>query len=135
MDFIKKNVPGIGLCLLIAIPSWVLGKLFPIVGGAVIAILLGMLVTIFFKNKSSFEAGIKFTSKKILQWAVILLGFGLNLNVILKTGVQSLPIIICTISTSLIVAFIAYSLTTETFVQTFVLSIIAHPSSSVKGGG
>ena len=64
MDFIKKNVPGIGLCLLIAIPSWVLGKLFPIVGGAVIAILLGMLVTIFFKNKSSFESGIKFTSKK-----------------------------------------------------------------------
>lgn len=130
MDFIKKNVPGIGLCLLIAIPSWVLGKLFPIVGGAVIAILLGMLVTIFFKNKSSFEAGIKFTSKKILQWAVILLGFGLNLNVILKTGVQSLPIIICTISTSLIVAFVIHKL----FNIPSKISTLIGVGSSICGG-
>ena len=110
MNFIKKNALGIGLCLLIAIPSWILGKLFPIIGGAVIAILLGMLVTVFLKNKTPFEAGIKFTSKKILQWAVILLGFGLNLNVIFKTGLQSLPIILCTIITSLVTAFIVHKL-------------------------
>ena len=67
MNFIKKNAPGIGLCLLIAIPSWIFGKIFPIVGAAVIAILLGMLVTVFLKNKIPFETGIKFTSKKILQ--------------------------------------------------------------------
>ena len=28
------------------------------------------------------ESGIRFTSKKILQWAVVLLGFGMNLAVI-----------------------------------------------------
>ena len=110
MNFIKKNALGIGLCLLIAIPSWILGKLFPIIGGAVIAILLGMLVAIFLKNKTPFETGIKFTSKKILQWAVILLGFGLNLNVIFKTGLQSLPIILCTITASLVIAFIIHKL-------------------------
>ena len=110
MNFIKKNALGIGLCLLIAIPSWILGKLFPIIGGAVIAILLGMLVTVFLKNKIPFETGIKFTSKKILQWAVILLGFGLNLNVIFKTGLQSLPIILCTITISLVIAFIIHKL-------------------------
>ena len=48
MNFFKKNAPGIGLCLLIAIPSWILGKFFPIVGAAVIAILLGMVVAMFF---------------------------------------------------------------------------------------
>ena len=32
MNFIKKNVPGMLLCLLIAIPAWYLGKLFPVVG-------------------------------------------------------------------------------------------------------
>lgn len=106
MNFIKKNYKGLLLCLLIAIPSWFLGQLFPIIGGAVIAILAGMVVTIFFKNKGDFEPGIKFTSKKILQWAVVLLGFGLNLSVILETGKQSLPIIVCTIATSLIVAFV-----------------------------
>lgn len=106
MNFIKKNWMGIVLCLIISIPSWFLGKKFPIIGGAVISILLGMIVALILKDKSKFEAGIKFTSKKILQWAVILLGFGLNLNVILETGKQSLPIIISTIATSLIVAFI-----------------------------
>ena len=106
MTFIKENWKGIGLCLLIAIPAWFLGNLFPIIGGAVIAILAGMILGLFIKNKAPFASGIKFTSKKILQWAVILLGFGLNLNVILKTGKQSLPIIISTIATSLIIAFI-----------------------------
>lgn len=65
-----------------------------------------MIITLFIKDKSRLESGIKFTSKKILQWAVILLGFGLNLNVILKTGVQSLPIILATISTSLIISYV-----------------------------
>jgi uncharacterized integral membrane protein (TIGR00698 family) len=106
MNFIKEKWKGLVLCLIIAVPSWVLGKKFPVIGGAVIAILAGMIVTLFWKEKKEFEAGIKFTSKKILQWAVVLLGFGLNLNVILETGRQSLPIIISTITTSLVVAFL-----------------------------
>lgn len=110
MNFIRKNWQGFLLCLIIAVPSWFLGKRFPIIGGPVIAILAGMILTLFLKDKSRFEAGIKFTSKKILQYAVILLGFGLNLNVILETGKQSLPIIAATISTSLIIAFVLHKL-------------------------
>lgn len=108
MNFIRKNSKGILLCLLIAVPSWFAGKAFPIIGGPVIAILAGMIITLFFREKGSFAPGIKFTSKKVLQWAVILLGFGLNLNVILETGKQSLPIIVCTIATSLIIAYILH---------------------------
>ena len=106
MDFIKKNYKGLLLCLVIAVPSWFLGKAFPIIGGAVIGIIAGMIITLFIKDKSSFESGIKFASKKILQWAVILLGFGMNLSVILQTGKTSFPIIVCTIATSLIIAFV-----------------------------
>lgn len=106
MEWIKKNTPGILLCLAIAIPSWFIGTAFPIIGGAVIAILAGMILTLIIKNKTALEPGIKFTSKKILQWAVILLGFGMDLNVVLETGKQSLPIIICTIGISLIMAFL-----------------------------
>ena len=101
----KKNLPGILVCLAIAVPSWYLGKLFPLIGGAVIAILAGMVITMFRADKGVAESGIKFTSKIILQAAVVLLGFGLNLNVILMTGKQSLPIILCTIATSLLIAF------------------------------
>lgn len=110
MTFLKKNAKGMLLCFLIAIPSWFIGKQFPLIGGAVVAIIAGMIVALFIKNKAPFEKGIKFTSKKILQWAVILLGFGLNLNVILQTGKQSLPIIISTIATSLIIAFLLHKL-------------------------
>ncbi len=108
MNFFQKNWKGFLLCLCIAVPSWFLGKQFPIIGGAVIAIIAGMIITIFIKNKTPFETGVKFTSKKILQWAVILLGFGLNLNVILQTGKQSLPIIVSTITVSLIIAFVLH---------------------------
>lgn len=105
-DFIKKNAAGIGVSLAIAIPCWFLGTLVPVVGGPVFAILIGMIIALFWKDKGKAAAGLKFTSKKVLQWAVILLGFGLNLKVIGQTGLQSLPIIISTIATSLILAFV-----------------------------
>ena len=106
----KNYIKGIILCLIIAVPSWFLGKQFPIIGGAVIAIIAGMIVALFIKNRTSIEPGIRFTSKKILQWAVVLLGFGMNLNVIFKTGAQSLPIIVCTIAISLVIAYILHKL-------------------------
>ena len=105
MNLIKEKYKGLLVCLAIAIPAWILGKIFPIIGSAVIAIIAGMVIALFWQPGKTFKPGITFTSKKILQYAVILLGFGLNLNVIFSTGKQSLPIIICTISTSLIIAF------------------------------
>lgn len=108
MKTLKEGWKGILLCLCIAVPSWLLGKAFPIVGGAVIAILAGMVLALAIKDKAPFGAGIKFTSKKVLQWAVILLGFGMDLNVVVRTGAQSLPIIVCTIATSLIVAYVLH---------------------------
>ncbi len=67
-----------------------------------------MIITLLLKDKSMFQDGITFVSKKVLQYAVILLGFGLNLSVILETGKQSLPIIVTTISTSLIIAYLLH---------------------------
>ena len=110
MKKIKQLGPGLLLCLALAVPCWLLGKAFPIVGGPVFAILAGMIVTLFYRNKAGTQAGIVYTSKKILQYAVILLGFGLNLSEIAKVGATSLPIIISTISTSLIVSFALYHL-------------------------
>ena len=105
MQFIEKNWKGILLCLIISTPCWFLGKSFPLIGGPVFAIIAGMIVTLFIHDKTNLQAGINYVSKKILQYAVILLGFGLNLTVVLQTGVQSLPIIISTIATSLVIAW------------------------------
>lgn len=108
MEFLKKTTPGLLLCLVLAIPSWFLGKLLPVIGGPVFAILFGMILSMVLKKRTRFQAGIAFTSKKILQYAVILLGFGLNLSEIAKVGARSLPIICATITTSLVVAFLLH---------------------------
>lgn len=106
MEKMKQRLPGLLLCLVIALPCWLLGKQFPVIGGPVFAILAGMVLTLILKDKTKTKEGITYTSKKILQYAVILLGFGLNLSEIAKVGAQSLPIILSTISTSLIIAFV-----------------------------
>ena len=115
MEFIKKKALGILVCALIAGLSTFLAKLsigsfsLEVVGAPVFAILIGMIITLVFPRLSSGESmkqGVTFTSKKILQWAVIILGFSLNLGTIAKVGAQSLPVIISTILVSLLVAML-----------------------------
>lgn len=77
MEFVKKNALGILICLVIAVPAWLLGQRFEVVGGPVFAILIGMVIALFWKDQKSAKSGITYTSKKILQLAVVLLGFGM----------------------------------------------------------
>lgn len=111
MDLVKdaRHIwKGLLFCLVIAVPAWLLGKQFEVIGGPVFAILIGMVLALVVPGSSAapLEAGVKFTSKKILQYAVILLGFGLNLAQIAQVGATSLPIIVSTIATSLIISFV-----------------------------
>lgn len=110
MKTIQRNGPGVLLCLVLAIPAWLLGQRFQVVGAPVFAILLGMLIARIHPCTGATKAGVTFTSKKILQLAVVLLGFGMNLVDVLGKGRQSLPIIVATISTSLLVSFALYRL-------------------------
>ena len=115
MSFVRKNGIGIIICALIAGLATFFGGLnvggfsLEIIGAPVFSILIGMLITLFAPGvvqKECMKDGVKFTSKKILQWSVSILGFSLNLGTIAKVGTQSLPVIVCTISISLIVAFV-----------------------------
>jgi len=115
MKFIKENGMGILVCVLIAAVATVLAGLtvgnfsLEVIGAPVFAILFGMIITLIspkFAALDMLKKGIKFSSKKILQWAVIILGFSLNLGTILSVGSKSLPVILSTICTSLIIAFL-----------------------------
>ena len=64
---------GLILCILISIFCYFLGQAFPVIGGPVFAILAGMLISRFIRDKTALMPGITFASKKILQYAVILL--------------------------------------------------------------
>ena len=105
---VKENARGIGLCLVLAAISQCLGSWVSLVGGPVFALLIGMSLHSYISRKNAFQSGLTFTSKKILQYAVICLGFGLNLSAVLAVGRQSLPIILSTISFALFLAFLLW---------------------------
>ena len=107
LDLAKKG-KGILLCFAIAVVAWICGQHAEVVGGPVFGILLGMLLAqaLHGRDASSLQPGVKFTSKYILQAAVVFLGLGLNLAQVAKVGATSLPVILSTISTSLIVSFV-----------------------------
>ncbi len=100
---------GIALCLIIAAPSWFFGKFLPVIGGPVIGMVAGMLIAAAFPRLRSLSvnpaAGIAFSSKKLLQYAIILLGFEMNLNRIVEVGGQSLLIMLFTLSAAFLIAF------------------------------
>ena len=130
MNFLRQKGPGLLLCLAIAIPCLLLGRAVPVVGGPVFAILSGMVLSLVWRDRARFQAGVTYTSKKVLQYAVILLGFGLNLSQIAKVGAQSLPIICSTIATSLLIAFLLCRLL-RTPAN---ISILVGVGSSICGG-
>lgn len=127
----KSKYISILICFLVAIPAWILGKLYPVIGAPVLALLFGVGVCTIFPNLlNDYRDILNRISKKTLQFAVILLGFGLNLNMVLRVGKESLPIIVSTISISLIIAFILCKLL-KIPVKT---SILIGVGSSICGG-
>ena len=96
-----KMIPGILLSLAIAALAVWLESLLPIhiIGAAVIAMFIGMILNTFLRKTKLFSTGIKFTSKKILKLAIILLGLSLNITTILNVGKMSLMVMIFTLLT------------------------------------
>ena len=96
-----KLLPGMAAAAGIALLACWLESLLPIhlIGSAVIAMFLGMLVNHFLKPENVLGAGLKFTSKKILKFAIILLGLSLNITTILHVGRLSLTVMVFTLLT------------------------------------
>lgn len=100
MNGFFKIIPGFGAACLLAYVARYIESLLPIhiIGASVIALLLGMLINSFCKP-TWLAQGLKFTSKKILKLAIILLGASLSVNVILSVGKMSLMVMVFTLLT------------------------------------
>ncbi len=96
-----KMIPGIVLSVLIAALATFLESLLPIhvIGAAVIAMFIGMILNAVIKKPDVLRPGIKFTSKKILKFAIILLGLSLNITTVLNVGKMSLSVMFFTLLT------------------------------------
>ena len=98
---ILKLFPGIMLAAVIALFAVWVESLLPIhlVGAAVIAMFIGVLLNPLIKGKKIFASGLKVTSKKILKFAIVLLGLSLNITTILHVGKMSLAVMVFTLLT------------------------------------
>jgi uncharacterized integral membrane protein (TIGR00698 family) len=98
---IIKYFPGIILSFVIAALAMWLESLLPIhlIGSAVIAMFIGMIINRFLTKTDIFASGIKFTSKKLLKFAIILLGLSLNITTVLQVGKMSLTVMVFTLLT------------------------------------
>lgn len=106
MNWFRENRKGILLSLAVALAAAGLGSLFPLIGGAVFAIVLGIAVGNFVGKPEGSLPGIRFTGKRILQWAVVVLGGGLSLKQVYVTGISSLSIMVFTLSSAFLTAII-----------------------------
>lgn len=104
MKKIAKYLPGALMALVIAAASklletWEASTGLHFIGASVIALFIGMLVNAFYKPNAVTQPGIKFTSKKILKFAIILLGASLNIRTVLTVGRFSLTVMVFTLAT------------------------------------
>ncbi|MFI3205857.1 MAG: YeiH family protein [Clostridia bacterium] len=95
-----KIIPGVAVAISIAFVAQFIEGLLPIhlIGASVIALFIGMIINSFC-NVSVLKDGIKFTSKKILKFAIILLGASLSIQTILTVGSLSLAVMFFTLLT------------------------------------
>ena len=104
MRKIISFVPGVLLALGIAfVAKWLEGLEqaagFHVIGASVIALFLGMAVHAAWKPNRVTAPGIQFTSKKLLKFAIILLGASLNIQTVLTVGKFSLTVMLFTLAT------------------------------------
>jgi uncharacterized integral membrane protein (TIGR00698 family) len=101
MKKVIKYFPGVILSVAIALLAIFLESLLPVhvIGSAVIAMFIGMILNHFIGSTDIFAKGIKFTSKKLLKFAIILLGLSLNITTVLEVGRMSLTVMIFTLLT------------------------------------
>lgn len=95
-----KILPGLFVALCIATLAQWIEELLPIhlIGASVIALFIGITLNQV-TDTTAWKPGIKFTSKKVLKFAIVLLGASLNIQTILLVGQQSFAVMVFTLLT------------------------------------
>ncbi len=104
---LRALVPGVGCAAAVAAWATLLGVLAPVVGAPVFAVLSGIAIAVVAKPPARLRPGLAFTSKRVLQGSIVLLGLGLSLGQVLSTGARSMPVLLGTLAAALVMAWVA----------------------------
>lgn len=95
---VRSKIPGVLICIIIAVISSYLGSRIPLIGGPVFALLLGILLNLFIGSDKRLKEGLDFTSKRSLKLAIVLMGFSFTIGHVLKVGKLSLTVMVFTLA-------------------------------------
>ncbi len=101
----RRYLPGVAAALAIAAIALGVGQLVPVLGGPVVAIVLGLAVRHFVGDRPVLDAGVKFCAKKVLQASIVLFGAGMSLTQIAAVGGAGLPVMLGTLAIALLGGF------------------------------
>jgi uncharacterized integral membrane protein (TIGR00698 family) len=98
-----RVAPGLLVAVLVAVVATTLGRLFPVVGGPVFGIVLGVVAAAVVPSLRAerWKAGYAVASTTVLQLSIVVLGAGLSLQQVLQVGGQSLPVMLGTVAVAL----------------------------------
>ncbi|MHC5227175.1 YeiH family protein [Enterococcus sp. LJL99] len=85
---LRNLLPGLGISFLVALASKKIAVLFPSLGSATIAILLGILLGNTLLKQPILAKGTKIAESKLLEFSVVLLGTTVTFQTILQIGAK-----------------------------------------------
>lgn len=103
----RSIAPGLLLALAIAFVATALAHVAPVVGAAVFAIVIGIVLRQVLGARPVLVPGIRLATKRVLQASIVLLGAGLSLTQVWLTGSSSLVVMLGTLVIGLSVLLVA----------------------------
>lgn len=127
-----KHVPGVLLCLAIALTALIATNTLPLdlFGLALLSLLIGMALNPVVSKYESFDVGIEWTSKRILRVGIILTGISLSFAQVVQAGKYAMVLLVFTLSTAFGVGYIC----SKVFKINWKLSSLLSVSTAICGG-
>ena len=101
----KHIMPGVGLCGAVGFAAILVAAYVPL-GAVAVAIILGIVVGNVMRPKAVFQGGITFNEKRILSFAIALMGVNLNFMILRELGIRSLLLIVVAMALTILVSLI-----------------------------
>ncbi|PCN48648.1 putative sulfate exporter family transporter [Curtobacterium sp. 'Ferrero'] len=108
---VRSALPGVAVAIVIGAVATAIAVLVPVVGGPVPAVILGAVLGWLVRRRGEgglgvLAPGVKFSSSRVLQAAVVLLGAQLSIAAVLRIGAETLPVMLTTLAVCLLGAWL-----------------------------
>lgn len=101
----ESLLAGIIFVLMIGIIAHIIGKVYPVIGGAVTGIIIGFLIRNFIGVPKIYEKGLDYTIKKLLKVAIVLMGFSLSFSTVINVSGSAVVVVLVSVILGLVLTY------------------------------